>query len=63
MVAEIRQAADEQREREQEQSKQNQELTDDYLKRNPNGLLARWARERKPTPDPSRGGGEVKFKG
>ena len=47
MVAEIRQAADEQREREQEQSKQNQELTDDYLKRNPNGLLARFARERK----------------
>ena len=46
MVAEIRQAADEQREREQEQSKQNQELTDDYLKRNPNGLLARFARER-----------------
>ena len=59
MVAEIRQAADEQREREQEQSKQNQELTDDYLKRNPNGLLARWAREKKkthPSP-PCEGGG------
>ena len=57
MVAEIRQAADEQREREQEQSKQNQELTDDYLKRNPNGLLARWARE-KAHPDPPCGGRE-----
>ena len=60
MVAEIRQAADEQREREQEQSKQNQELTDDYLKRNPNGLLARWAREKKrPTPSPPCEGGSL----
>ena len=47
-VAAIREQDNERREREQEQSKQNQELTDDYLKRNPNGLLARWARERKP---------------
>ena len=63
-VAAIREQDNERREREQEQSKQNQELTDDYLKRNPNGLLARWAREKKrPTPSPSRGGGEVKFKG
>lgn len=46
-VAAIREQDNERREREQEQSKQNQELTDDYLKRNPNGLLARFARERK----------------
>ena len=45
-VAAIREQDNERREREQEQSKQNQELTDDYLKRNPNGLLARWAREK-----------------
>ena len=51
---------DEQREREQEQSKQNQELTDDYLKRNPNGLLARWAREKAhPQPLPGGRGGKV----
>ena len=46
-VTAIREQDNERREREQEQSKQNQELTDDYLKRNPNGLLARWAREKK----------------
>ena len=45
-VTAIREQDNERREREQEQSKQNQELTDDYLKRNPNGLLARFARER-----------------
>ena len=47
-VTAIREQDNERREREQEESKQNQELTDDYLKRNPNGLLARWAREKKP---------------
>lgn len=46
-VTAIREQDNERREREQEESKQNQELTDDYLKRNPNGLLARFARERK----------------
>ena len=57
-VAAIREQDNERREREQEQSKQNQELTDDYLKRNPNGLLARWAREKKrPTPSPPCEGG------
>ena len=54
-VAAIREQDNERREREQEQSKQNQELTDDYLKRNPNGLLARWARE-KAHPQPLPGG-------
>ena len=54
-VAAIREQDNERREREQEQSKQNQELTADYLKRNPNGLLARWARE-KAHPQPLPGG-------
>ena len=56
-VAAIREQDNERREREQEQSKQNQELTDDYLKRNPNGLLARWAREKKTHPSPPCEGG------
>ena len=62
-VAAIREQDNERREREQEQSKQNQELTDDYLKRNPNGLLARWAREKKkthPSPPCEGGGGQLK---
>ena len=60
-VTAIREQDNERREREQEESKQNQELTDDYLKRNPNGLLARWAREKRPSPTlPVEGGRKVR---
>ena len=59
-VAAIREKADARREQEQEQSKENRMLTADYLAKNPDGLMAKWARERKrtaspdgPTPGPS----------
>lgn len=45
MVAEIRMSDNERREREQEESKQNQMLTSDYLAKNPDGILAKIARE------------------
>ena len=46
-VAAIREQADARREQEQEQSKENQMLTDEYLAKNPDGILAKMARERK----------------
>ena len=53
-VAAIRAQADARREQEQEHSKENQMLTDEYLAKNPDGILARIAREkRRLTPDPS----------
>ena len=53
-VAAIREQADARREQEQEHSKENQMLTDEYLAKNPDGILARIAREkRRLTPDPS----------
>lgn len=45
-AAAIREQADAQREQAQEQSKETQMLTADYLAQNPNGFLARVARER-----------------
>ena len=45
-VAAIREQADARREQEQEQSKERQMLTDEYLAKNPDGILARIARER-----------------
>jgi hypothetical protein len=62
MVAEIRMSDNERREKQQEESKRNQMLTADYLAKNPDGLMAKWARERKrtasPQPPPKRGGSE-----
>ena len=46
-VAAIREQADARREQEQEQSKENQMLTDEYLAKNPDGILAKIARERR----------------
>lgn len=46
MVAEIRMSDNERREKQQEESKKGHELTADYLARNPNGLLAKMAREK-----------------
>ncbi len=59
-VAAIREQADARRELEQEHSKENQMLTDEYLAKNPDGILARIAREkRRPSPRPlSKGRGE-----
>ena len=45
-VAAIREQADARRELEQEHSKENQMLTDEYLAKNPDGILAKIARER-----------------
>lgn len=47
VVAAVREAADAQREKEIEESKAGQMLTDEYLAQNPNGFLAQVARERK----------------
>ena len=46
-IAAKREQENAKREEEMEQSKQNQMLTDEYLAKNPNGLLAQMARERK----------------
>ena len=45
-VAAIREQADARRELELEHSKENQMLTDEYLAKNPDGILAKIARER-----------------
>lgn len=45
-IAAIREQADIQREQAQEQSKETQMLTADYISQNPNGFLAKVARER-----------------
>ena len=45
-VAAQRKQANVERELAQEQSKQGQMLTADYLAKNPNGLMAQWAKER-----------------
>ena len=59
-VAAIREQADARREKAQEESKQGRMLTADYLAQNPDGLMAKWARERKrdPPPTPPCDGGE-----
>ena len=44
--AAIREQADARREQEQEHNKENQMLTDEYLAKNPDGILAKIARER-----------------
>ena len=45
-VAAVRQQQDARREAEQERSKEGQMLAGEYLAKNPDSLLAKWARER-----------------